>query len=70
MGYLHKRGIIHRDIKLENIFLDNEGVVKIGDFGVSLKKQIGDTDTKKKSKYNAKVGTVAYWAPEICDPKG
>ena len=33
LNYLHCRQIIHRDIKTENIFLDFEGNIKIGDFG-------------------------------------
>jgi len=33
--YIHSKSIIHRDIKLENILIDNLGVVKICDFGVS-----------------------------------
>jgi serine/threonine protein kinase len=38
LGYIHGLDIIHRDIKLENILIDNEGVVKIADFGISLQK--------------------------------
>jgi NIMA (never in mitosis gene a)-related kinase 1/4/5 len=32
---MHSKNILHRDIKAENIFLNNEGMVKIGDFGIS-----------------------------------
>ena len=32
---MHSIGIVHRDIKLDNIMLDGKGNIKIGDFGVS-----------------------------------
>ena len=35
LGYIHNKNIVHKDIKLENILIDNEGVVKIADFGIS-----------------------------------
>lgn len=35
MKYLHEKGVIHRDLKVENIFMTKEGKVKIGDLGMA-----------------------------------
>ena len=61
--YLHTREppIIHRDIKPENIFLDNDGVGKLGDFGWS------STSEEVRSTY---CGTLEYLAPEMIDRIG
>lgn len=56
--HCHAQGIIHRDIKLDNILLDDQGVVKIGDFGVS--KFVQPYEVMKEQ-----CGTPAYIAPEI-----
>ena len=36
LDYLNSKGIIHRDIKAHNIFINNEGVAKIADFGFAV----------------------------------
>ncbi len=58
LGHIHARSVIHRDIKLDNIFLDEHNNPKIGDFGVS--KLISKTE-----KMDEQCGTPAYLAPEI-----
>ena len=35
IGYLHEKGITHRDMKLENILLEENGYIKIIDYGLS-----------------------------------
>ena len=63
LKYCHEKGIVHRDIKLDNILLDELGHVKIGDFGVSKK------TAKGKLMYD-RCGTPAYIAPEMLTDKG
>lgn len=53
-----KNGIIHRDIKPDNIFVSRSGDYKLGDFGVATIRQNGDTEKSRK-------GTISYMAPEV-----
>ena len=55
----HKAGVIHRDIKSQNIMITSDGKVKIMDFGLAKIK--GGTQV---TKVGATVGTVSYMAPE------
>ncbi|CAG9107370.1 unnamed protein product [Plutella xylostella] len=62
--YLHSRRIIHRDLKLGNLFLDDDLHVKIGDFGLAARIEY---DGERKQTL---CGTPNYIAPEILTKKG
>ena len=59
LNYAHKHGIVHRDVKPDNIYLMGDGTIKLGDFGIA------QSDTKFSSENNEIVGSVYYLAPEI-----
>mmetsp|Transcript_30911 Transcript_30911/g.30542 ORF Transcript_30911/g.30542 Transcript_30911/m.30542 type:complete len:736 (-) Transcript_30911:27-2234(-) len=68
--YLHSKDMIHRDLKPSNIFLDGNGEVKLGDFGLAtttnLKQEKKDQNKNKSGteNFSAGVGTPLYCSPE------
>ena len=63
VGYLHSKGIMHRDLKLENILVDETGYLKIIDYG--LAKTLQENQTSKTF-----CGTPEYLAPEMVMHQG
>ncbi|MBI1280320.1 MAG: protein kinase [Anaerolineaceae bacterium] len=66
LDYAHRQGVIHRDIKPDNILLDKEGNVQLADFGI-VKIVSGESDNNTNpalTQTGGLVGTPAYMAPE------
>ncbi|KAJ3091884.1 kinase subunit of RNA polymerase II carboxy-terminal domain kinase I, partial [Physocladia obscura] len=59
LAYLHEKGIIHRDMKGSNLLLNNDGILKLADFGLAR------YETIPKIEYTNRVITLWYRPPEL-----
>ncbi|MDO8991004.1 MAG: protein kinase [Sideroxyarcus sp.] len=58
IGYAHGQGVVHRDMKSANVMINNDGRVKISDFGIA------HIDTSTLTRVGDLVGTPSYMSPE------
>ena len=61
--YMHENLVIHRDLKLNNVFLSADMQVKIGDFGLAV-----PLKAEQERRYSC-LGTPGYMAPEVIKTK-
>ncbi len=64
VGYAHRKGVIHLDLKPGNILVDYAGHPKILDFGIARATDPGPSDSDDPEKPRVIVGTVPYMSPE------
>lgn len=57
LEYIHNRGIIHRDVKPENLVFDQDGFLRLTDFGIAR--------VLRPENYADTSGTPGYMAPEV-----
>jgi len=61
LTYMQGKGVVHRDLKLENILVDDQMNLKVADFGFATYKKINRLKSYR--------GTMTYMAPEIKEGK-
>lgn len=72
VGFAHREGYVHRDIKPQNILVDRHGRVKVIDFGVARAIAVDNAAATVRTETGQLVGTMQYMSPEqfIADPRG
>lgn len=72
VGFAHREGYVHRDIKPPNVLVDRHGRVKVIDFGVARAITVDPAAATVRTETGQIVGTMQYMSPEqfLADPRG
>ncbi len=62
LSHAHKSGLVHRDVKPENVLIGTDGSIKVADFGLA---RAVSADTQHTATGGVLIGTVSYLAPEL-----